>query len=65
MGEDRVDELSQPRESPQQPSRPIFIPTVARDLLEGAGLGLEMGMVNGSGRQRAGNGAAYGRYQGY
>lgn len=63
MGEDRVEQMSQPRESPQQTSRPIQIPSVARDLLEGAGLGgLGMGMAaNGNGRA---NGRAS-RYHGY
>jgi hypothetical protein len=67
MAEDRVEELSQPRESPQQPSRPIQIPSIARDLLEGTGLGFEMGaaMGNGSrpngrnGRSRAGGYTGY------
>lgn len=44
MGDDRVRDLSEPRESPQSTSRPIQIPSIARDLLEGAGLGLGMGM---------------------
>lgn len=39
----RVEQLSQPRESPQQPSRPIQMPSIARDLLEGTGLGIGMG----------------------
>lgn len=43
LDEMRVEELSQPRESPQQPSRPIQMPSIARDLLEGTGLGLGMG----------------------
>jgi hypothetical protein len=62
MGEDRIDQMSQPRESPQQTSRPIQIPSIARDLLEGAGLGLGMGL----GAQRGGyaNGHANG-YAGY
>jgi len=63
MGEDRVEQMSQPRESPSQTSRPIQIPSVARDLLEGAGLGsLGMGMAaNGNGRAN-GRGS---RYHGY
>lgn len=62
MGDDRIDQMSQPRESPQQTSRPIQIPSIARDLLEGAGLGLGMGL----GAQRGGyaNGHANG-YAGY
>jgi hypothetical protein len=62
MGEEHIDQMSQPRESPQQTSRPIQIPSIARDLLEGAGLGLGMGL----GGQRAyahGNGNA--GYAGY
>jgi hypothetical protein len=60
MGEERIDQMSQPRESPQQTSRPIQIPSIARDLLEGAGLGM------GLGTQRGGyaNGHANG-YAGY
>lgn len=61
MGEERVEQLAQPRESPQQPSRPITIPSMARDLLEGAGLGFEMGAVNGTGRAQNGRGS----YRGY
>lgn len=55
MGEQRVDQMSQPKESPQQTSRPIQIPSIARDLLEGTGLGLGMSAhsqpqyANGSG----------------
>jgi hypothetical protein len=67
MAEDRVEELSQPRESPQQPSRPIQIPSIARDLLQGTGLGFEMGTAMGNGGGRP-NGRANGRagaYQGY
>ena len=60
MGEDRVEQMSQPRESPAQTSRPIQIPSVARDLLEGAGLSLGMA-ANGNGRAN-GRGS---RYHGY
>ncbi|MDO9367741.1 MAG: hypothetical protein Q7T68_04155 [Sphingopyxis sp.] len=63
MGDERIEQMSQPRESPQQPSRPIQIPSIARDLLEGTGLGLGMGidagrrpMANGHGN---GNGYAH------
>ena len=63
VDEDRIEQFAQPRESPQQPSRPIAIPSVARDLLEGAGLGLEMGFGNGAGRAR--NGRAAAGYRGY
>ena len=50
MGDVRIDQMSQPRESPQQTSRPIQIPSIARDLLEGAGLGLGMGLDPHPGR---------------
>lgn len=66
FGEDRVEQMSQPRESPQQASRPIQIPSIARDLLEGAGLGLGMGLGNGTnGGRHAGAPAARPRYNGY
>ena len=70
MVEDRVEQMSQPRESPQAPSRPIPIPSVARDLLESAGLsagmsgGMGLGMGVGAGRNGYTNGRAAG-YQGY
>lgn len=74
MDEDRVELMSQPRESPQQTSRPIQIPSAARDLLEGAGLGLGVGLglsqrpassghLNGQANGHAANGR--GRYAGY
>lgn len=67
MGDDRVAQLSEPRESPQQTSRPIQIPAIARDLLEGTGLGLGMGVAqprraNGNGNGYAGAQAGYGGY---
>ncbi|MFO6448851.1 hypothetical protein ACLBKU_17090 [Erythrobacter sp. NE805] len=69
MGDDRVAMLAEPRESPQQASRPIQIPSIARDLLEGTGLGLGMGFggggynaANGHAPQRANGRAAYGVY---
>jgi hypothetical protein len=37
-GRERVEQMSQPRESPQQASRPIQILSIARDLLERPGL---------------------------
>src|SRR5690606_1691359 len=43
LDEMAVDKLSQPRMSPEQPGRPIQMPSIARDLLEGTGLGLGMG----------------------
>lgn len=67
FGGERVEQLAQPRESPQQPSRPIQIPSIARDLLEGAGLGLGMGVSMGGGRNGAAGRQAngHGRYSGY
>jgi hypothetical protein len=62
LGEDRVEQMSQPRESPAQPSRPIQIPTVARELLEGTGLGLGVGMGMGA---NGSNGNRRGRYLSY
>lgn len=56
----RVEQLSQPRESPQQPSRPIQMPSIARELLEGTGLGLGM-----SYRPQATNGHDRSAYAGY
>lgn len=65
MGDERIDQMSQPRESPQQTSRPIQIPSIARDLLEGTGLGLGMGLaLNGNGNGY-GNGHSGSRYGGY
>jgi hypothetical protein len=61
MGESHIGEMSQPRESPQQTSRPIQIPSIARDLLEGAGLGLGMGI----GAQRQGSYTNGNGYAGY
>jgi hypothetical protein len=60
MADERVEQMSQPKESPQQPSRPIQIPSIARDLLEGTGLGLGMGVNNS--RPTMANGHAYGAY---
>lgn len=58
LGEDQVEHFSQPRESPQQTSRPIQIPSIARDLLEGTGLGIGMGLNgNGHANGRGGYGA--------
>jgi hypothetical protein len=68
MGDERIDQMSQPRESPQQTSRPIQIPSIARDLLEGTGLGLGMGLGlngNGNGYANANGGHAGSRYGGY
>jgi hypothetical protein len=70
MIEDRIEQMSQPRESPQAPSRPIQIPSVARDLLESAGLstGMSVGMGVGAPRPDYTNGRGNGRaarYQNY
>ena len=43
MGDDRVEQMSQSRELPNTTSRPIQIPSIARDLLESTGLGMGMG----------------------
>jgi hypothetical protein len=45
VGDDRIEQLSQPRESPAMTSKPVAIPAVARELLDQAlppGLGLGM-----------------------
>lgn len=60
LDDQRVEQLSQPRESPQQPSRPIQMPSIARDLLEGTGLGLGMGH-----QRPAANGHDRSAYAGY
>ena len=67
LGEERIDQMSQPRESPQTTSRPIQIPSIARDLLEGTGLGLGMGMSNNNNGQSNGHGNGHGgaRYGNY
>jgi len=36
----RVDEMSQPREAPVMTSKPVQIPSIARDMLESVGMGL-------------------------
>ncbi len=46
----QVEAMSQPREAPQMTSKPIPIPAMAREMLDGIGdigLGLGMGMANG------------------
>ncbi len=47
----RVDEMSQPREAPVMTSKPVQIPSIARDMLESAGIGasLPAGMGMGLG----------------
>src|SRR3981081_2765368 len=37
-GEESVDKMAQPNEAPVMPSRPIQIPSVARDMLESVGV---------------------------
>jgi hypothetical protein len=47
VSDDRIEEFSQPREAPAMTSRPVQIPSIARELLDEAlppGLGLGMGM---------------------
>jgi hypothetical protein len=67
LGDDRVEQMAQPRESPQGTSRPIQIPSIARDLLEGTGLGLGMSIQpNAPADNGHGNGRAFaGAYRGY
>ena len=43
----RVDEMSQPREAPVMTSKPVQIPSIARDMLDSVGMG--MSYANGSG----------------
>ena len=64
VGDERVEELAQPRKSPVQTSRPIQVPSIARDLLEGTGLGFEMSARAGNGNGRA-NGRGRHGYPGY
>ena len=61
MDEGRIEQMSQPREAPNMTSRPIQIPSIARDLLDSAGLGMGMGYDQAP---RA-NGHAPSRYAGY
>ena len=56
--DERVEEYAQPSEGPNTTSRPIQIPSMARDALEAPGVSLPMGM-NSS--ERNGNGNGYGR----
>jgi hypothetical protein len=42
----RVDEMSQPREAPVMTSKPVQIPSIARDMLDSVGMG--MSYANGS-----------------
>jgi hypothetical protein len=53
----QVEELAQPRESPTMTSKPIQIPALARDMLEGLDLGVGLGRGQPA---RSGNG--YGSY---
>jgi hypothetical protein len=46
--EDTVEDYSQHKESPTMPSRPIQIPSIAREMLEGAGVpAMSLGYTNG------------------
>lgn len=47
----RVDEMSQPREAPVMTSKPVQIPSIARDMLDSVGMGMSYGSggLNGSG----------------
>ena len=66
LDELRVEALSQPRMSPEQPSRPIQMPSIARDLLEGTGLGIGLGTGMGTGHQpQATNGKDRSAYAAY
>ena len=47
--DNRVDEMSQPREAPVMTSKPVQIPSIARDMLESVGMGAGMSYANGSG----------------
>ncbi len=39
----RVDEMSQPREAPVMTSKPVQIPSIARDMLDSVGMGMSYG----------------------
>lgn len=52
ISDTRVDEMSQPRESPVMTSKPVQIPSIARDMLESAGVGIGMGITKGYGNGR-------------
>ncbi len=58
MDEGRIEQMSQPREAPNMTSRPIQIPSIARDLLDSAGLGMGMGYAQSA----QSNGHARGGY---
>ena len=49
----RIDEMSQPREAPIMTSKPVQIPTIARDMLDSVGIGgIGMGMSYNNGYAR-------------
>ena len=49
---DTVEDYSQHKESPTMPSRPIQIPSIAREMLESAGVpAMSLGVGNGYGRR--------------
>ncbi|MFM0631236.1 hypothetical protein [Paraburkholderia xenovorans] len=41
----RIDEMAQPREAPVMTSKPVQIPAFAREMLDGAGIGMGLGMA--------------------
>ena len=41
----RVDEMAQPREAPVTTSRPVQIPSIAREMLDGVGLGMGLNLA--------------------
>ncbi len=45
----RVDEMSQPREAPVMTSKPVQIPSIARDMLDSVGMGMSYANGNGAG----------------
>ena len=55
--DERIEELSQPREAPVMTSKPIPIPSMARDML-GDMPGLGLGLGGTAAYARRGNGAA-------
>lgn len=55
----RVDEMSQPREAPVMTSKPVQIPSIARDMLDSVGMGMSYaGGANGMNGMNGSNGYA-------
>jgi hypothetical protein len=55
----RVDEMSQPREAPVMTSKPVQIPSIARDMLDSVGMGMSYaGNSNGFNGVNGSNGYA-------